>query len=144
MSTRIEIDHRGPDLVEEKLLRHPEKAHRPDNPIQRKPAWIRVKARNSPIYHETRTLMRENNRTTVCEAAACPNIGECWSQRHATIMIMGETCTRACAFCNVRTGLPMPLDTTEPTRVADAVARLGLRHVVITSVDRDDLDDGGA
>ncbi len=125
-------------------LRHPEKAHRPDNPIQRKPAWIRVKAPTHPIYHETRALMRANRLVTVCEEAACPNIGECWSQRHATMMIMGDTCTRACAFCNVRTGLPDALDADEPNRVADAVAKLGLQHVVITSVDRDDLDDGGA
>src|SRR3954465_6608892 len=151
MSTRIEIDHRAPDLVEEKLLSHPEKAppppekaQRPDNPIQRKPAWIRVKAPNSPIYHETRNLMRDNKLTTVCEEAACPNIGECWSQRHATMMIMGETCTRACSFCNVATGLPKALDADEPRRVGDAVAKLGLRHVVVTSVDRDDLADGGA
>jgi len=134
-STRVVIDHR---------LRHPEKAHRPDNPIQRKPAWIRVKAPTHPIYHETRKLMRDNKLVTVCEEAACPNIGECWSQRHATMMIMGDTCTRACSFCNVRTGMPEPLDGDEPNRVADAVARLGLRHVVITSVDRDDLADGGA
>ncbi len=125
-------------------LRHPEKAHRPDNPIQRKPAWIRVKAPTHPIYHETRALMRDHRLTTVCEEAACPNIGECWSQRHATMMIMGDTCTRACAFCNVRTGLPNALDADEPNRVGDAVAKLGLKHVVITSVDRDDLDDGGA
>jgi lipoic acid synthetase len=131
---RIDINH----------ARHPEKAHRPDNPIQRKPDWIRVKAPNHPIYHETRELMRANGLVTVCEEAACPNIGECWSQRHATMMIMGEICTRACAFCNVRTGLPEALDATEPARVADAVAKLGLRHVVITSVDRDDLADGGA
>jgi lipoic acid synthetase len=136
MTTRLVIDHR--------LARHPEKAHRPDNPIQRKPAWIRVKAPNHPVYHETRELMRANRLTTVCEEAACPNIGECWSQRHATMMIMGDTCTRACSFCNVRTGMPDPLDADEPSRVADAVARLGLRHVVITSVDRDDLPDGGA
>jgi lipoic acid synthetase len=136
MSTRIEIDHRG-------AARHPEKAHRPDNPIQRKPAWIRVKAPTHPIYHETRELMRANGLVTVCEEAACPNIGECWSQRHATMMIMGDTCTRACSFCNVRTGQPEALDATEPLRVADAVAKLGLRHVVITSVDRDDLADGG-
>ena len=136
-ATRILIDHRtGP--------RHPEKAGRPDNPIQRKPDWIRVKAPNHPIYHETRELMRQNGLVTVCEEAACPNIGECWSQRHATMMIMGDTCTRACAFCNVRTGLPGALDASEPGRVADAVAKLGLRHVVITSVDRDDLADGGA
>jgi lipoyl synthase len=139
MSTRVLIDHRlgAP-------LRHPEKAHRPDNPIQRKPAWIRVKAPTHPVYHETRALMRENGLVTVCEEAACPNIGECWSQRHATMMIMGDTCTRACGFCNVRTGLPGALEADEPARVADAVARLGLRHVVITSVDRDDLPDGGA
>ncbi len=132
----MEIDHRAP--------RHPEKAHRPDNPIQRKPDWIRVKAPTHPVYHETRRLMRENRLVTVCEEAACPNIGECWSQRHATMMIMGDTCTRACSFCNVRTGLPGPLDAGEPARVADAVVRLGLAHVVVTSVDRDDLPDGGA
>jgi len=135
MSTRVEIDHR---------IRHPEKANRPDNPIQRKPAWIRVKAPTHPIYQETRELMRTNRLTTVCEEAACPNIGECWSQRHATMMIMGDTCTRACSFCNVATGQPRPLDNDEPARVADAVAKLGLAHVVITSVDRDDLADGGA
>ena len=138
MSTRVLIDHRLG------TPRHPEKAHRPDNPIQRKPDWIRVKAPNHPIYHETRALMRDNRLVTVCEEAACPNIGECWSQRHATMMIMGDTCTRACSFCNVRTGQPGPLDEDEPRRVADAVAKLGLRHVVITSVDRDDLRDGGA
>ena len=138
MATRLLIDHRVG------TPRHPEKAHRPDNPIQRKPDWIRVKAPNHPVYHETRALMRENRLVTVCEEAACPNIGECWSQRHATMMIMGDTCTRACSFCNVRTGQPDVLDAGEPGRVADAVARLGLRHVVITSVDRDDLADGGA
>jgi lipoic acid synthetase len=143
MSVRIEIDHRSAAGARA-ALRHPEKANRPENPIQRKPDWIRVKAPTSPVYHETRALMRANQLTTVCEEAACPNIGECWSQRHATMMIMGEICTRACAFCNVATGLPQPLDTTEPARVADAVAKLGLRHVVITSVDRDDLPDGGA
>ena len=125
-------------------IRHPEKAHRPDNPIQRKPDWIRVRAPSHPVFHETRALMRDAGLVTVCEEAGCPNIGECWSQRHATMMIMGDTCTRACSFCNVRTGMPGPLDATEPARVATAVARLGLRHVVITSVDRDDLDDGGA
>ncbi|MFT8443767.1 MAG: lipoyl synthase [Acetobacter orientalis] len=141
MSTRVLIDHRkgGPNTV-----RHPEKAHRPDNPIARKPEWIRVKAPTHPIYHETRQLMRDNKLVTVCEEAACPNIGECWSQRHATMMIMGEICTRACSFCNVTTGLPHALDADEPERVAEAVAKLGLRHVVITSVDRDDLADGGA
>ena len=136
---RIEIDHRVPGAP-----RHPEKAHRPDNPIQRKPAWIRVKAPTHPVYHETRALMRDSKLVTVCEEAACPNIGECWSQRHATMMIMGETCTRACSFCNVATGLPKALDADEPRRVGDAVAQLGLRHVVVTSVDRDDLRDGGA
>jgi lipoic acid synthetase len=137
MATRLLIDHRQPP-------RHPEKSNRPDNPIQRKPDWIRVRAPNHPTYHETRKLMRDNRLVTVCEEAACPNIGECWSQRHATMMIMGEICTRACAFCNVTTGQPNPLDADEPRRVADAVATLGLRHVVITSVDRDDLPDGGA
>ena len=124
--------------------RHPEKAHKPDNPILRKPDWIRVKAPGSPIYHETRKIVRENNLVTVCEEAGCPNIGECWSKKHATMMIMGDTCTRACAFCNVRTGKPAPLDANEPENVAIAVAKLGLKHVVITSVDRDDLADGGA
>ena len=138
-TTRLTIDHRLGSPA-----RHPEKAHRPDNPIQRKPDWIRVKAPTHPIYHETRKLMRENGLVTVCEEAACPNIGECWSQRHATMMIMGDTCTRACSFCNVRTGQPLALDNSEPTRVANAVATLGLQHVVITSVDRDDLPDGGA
>jgi lipoic acid synthetase len=140
MSTRIEIDHAAGGA----RVRHPEKLHRPDHPIQRKPDWIRVRAPTSPIYHETRKLMRAENLVTVCEEASCPNIGECWSQRHATLMILGDTCTRACAFCNVRTGLPGPVDTDEPNRVAYAVAKLGLRHVVITSVDRDDLPDGGA
>jgi len=124
--------------------RHPEKAHKPDSPIPRKPAWIRVKAPVSPAYHETRKIMRDNNLNTVCEEAACPNIGECWAKRHATMMIMGEVCTRACAFCNVATGKPGALDPFEPTNVANAVARLGLAHVVVTSVDRDDLADGGA
>jgi len=124
--------------------RHPEKAHRPDTPILRKPEWIRVKAPGSPVYTETKRIVRENNLVTVCEEAGCPNIGECWTKKHATMMIMGDTCTRACAFCNVKTGLPAPLDADEPENVANAVATLGLRHVVITSVDRDDLADGGA
>jgi lipoyl synthase len=124
--------------------RHPEKLDRPDSPIQRKPAWIRVKAPNSAIYHETRALMRRLDLHTVCEEAACPNIGECWSKKHATMMILGDVCTRACAFCNVATGLPDKLDPHEPARVGEAVAALGLSHIVITSVDRDDLDDGGA
>jgi lipoic acid synthetase len=124
--------------------RHPEKAHRPDNPIQRKPDWIRVKAPNSPEYFETRDLMRGLKLHTVCEEAACPNIGECWKKKHATFMIMGATCTRACAFCNVATGKPAHLDKDEPQKVAEAIGKLGLSHVVITSVDRDDLADGGA
>jgi lipoic acid synthetase len=124
--------------------RHPEKAHRPDQPAQRKPDWIRVKAPTSPVYGETMKIVKENKLHTVCEEAGCPNIGECWSQKHATFMIMGDTCTRACSFCNVKTGMPGALDPAEPENVATAVAKLGLAHVVITSVDRDDLDDGGA
>ncbi|MGE5512228.1 MAG: lipoyl synthase [Bacteroidota bacterium] len=124
--------------------RHPEKAHRPDTPLLRKPDWIRVKAPVSREYAETRAIVRAHGLHTVCEEAGCPNIGECWTKRHATMMIMGDTCTRACAFCNVRTGLPKPLDPDEPQNVAEAVAKLGLEHVVITSVDRDDLADGGA
>jgi lipoic acid synthetase len=125
-------------------VRHPEKAHRPDSPILRKPDWIRVKAPTSRGYAETSRIVREHGLNTVCVEASCPNIGECWEQRHATFMIMGDTCTRACAFCNVKTGLPGPLDAGEPARVAEAVAKLGLNHVVVTSVDRDDLADGGA
>jgi len=124
--------------------RHPEKAHRPDTPILRKPDWIRVKAPGSEVYSETKKIVRDNHLVTVCEEAGCPNIGECWSKKHATMMIMGDTCTRACSFCNVTTGLPAPLDPDEPENVAKAIAKLGLRHVVITSVDRDDLADGGA
>ena len=124
--------------------RHPEKAHRPDAPIARKPDWIRVRAPNSPVYRETNEIVRQHSLVTVCEEAGCPNIGECWSKKHASFMIMGDTCTRACAFCNVRTGMPGPLDSQEPEHVADAVAKLGLAHVVVTSVDRDDLADGGA
>jgi lipoic acid synthetase len=123
--------------------RHPEKAFKPDTPLLRKPEWIRVRAPGSPQYFETRKIVREHGLHTVCEEAGCPNIGECWNKKHATMMIMGDTCTRACAFCNVRTGLPQPLDRQEPANVAEAVARLGLEHVVITSVDRDDLRDGG-
>ena len=124
--------------------RHPEKVNRPDTEMLRKPDWIRVKAPGSPVYRETQQIVRENNLVTVCEEAGCPNIGECWDKKHATFMIMGDTCTRACAFCNVRTGLPGPLDPAEPEHVAEATAKLALAHVVITSVDRDDLDDGGA
>src|SRR5436305_7002738 len=124
--------------------RHPEKAHRPDAPMLRKPDWIRVKAPVSRGYAETHRIVKENGLHTVCEEAGCPNIGECWEKKHATFMIMGDTCTRACAFCNVKTGLPGALDPHEPEHVAEAVAKLGLSHVVITSVDRDDLEDGGA
>ncbi|MEC8768792.1 MAG: lipoyl synthase [Pseudomonadota bacterium] len=138
------IDNLSPD----KRPRHPEKANRPDTEVLRKPSWIRAKApgagQDAEIYAETKKIIQDNNLVTVCEEAACPNIGECWSQHHATMMIMGEICTRACAFCNVSTGLPLALDAGEPARVADAVAKLGLRHIVITSVDRDDLADGGA
>lgn len=125
-------------------LRHPEKARRPDTPVLRKPEWIRVKAPGSPVYTETKKIVRDNNLVTVCEEAGCPNIGECWSKKHATMMIMGDTCTRACSFCNVKTGMPAALDPQEPENVGRAIAKLGLRHVVITSVDRDDLADGGA
>jgi lipoic acid synthetase len=124
--------------------RHPEKAHRPVNPQPKKPSWIRVKAPVSDGYKKTAAIMREHKLTTVCEEAGCPNAGECWSQGHATMMIMGEICTRGCTFCNVATGRPDSLDVFEPGRVADAVQKLGLNHVVITSVDRDDLEDGGA
>ena len=124
--------------------RHPEKAHRPDTPALKKPDWIRVKAPVSQGYRETAAIVRAHGLVTVCEEAGCPNIGECWDKKHATFMIMGDTCTRACAFCNVKTGLPGPLDAAEPARVAAATAALGLTHVVVTSVDRDDLDDGGA
>ncbi len=125
-------------------LRHPEKARKPDNPSPRKPAWIRVKAPTSEEAAEVRRLMRQKNLHTVCEEAACPNIGECWKHRHATFMILGDTCTRACAFCNVKTGKPGAVDPAEPEHLAESVKAMGLRHVVITSVDRDDLADGGA
>ena len=124
--------------------RHPEKAHRPDSAVLRKPDWIRVKAPVSKGYAATQAIVRENGLHTVCEEAGCPNIGECWEKKHATFMIMGDTCTRACAFCNVKTGLPGALDPNEPAHVAEATAKLGLAHVVVTSVDRDDLADGGA
>lgn len=132
------------DTVGKSRVRHPEKEHKPDNEVRKKPSWIRVKAGGSKAYEETRRIVKENGLVTVCEEAGCPNIGECWDKKHATMMIMGETCTRACAFCNVRTGMPNPLDPNEPENVAIAVEKLGLKHVVITSVDRDDLDDGGA
>jgi lipoyl synthase len=124
--------------------RHPEKAHRPDSAVLRKPDWIRVKAPGSPKWAETNRIVKENGLVTVCQEAGCPNIGECWEQKHATFMIMGDTCTRACAFCNVKTGMPQALDPKEPEHIAIAVEKLGLNHVVITSVDRDDLADGGA
>ena len=124
--------------------RHPEKAHRPDQPILRKPDWLRVKAPGSKLWAQTSQIVKSHGLVTVCEEAGCPNVGECWEKKHATFMIMGDTCTRACAFCNVKTGMPAPLDADEPAKIARAVAELGLDHVVITSVDRDDLDDGGA
>jgi lipoic acid synthetase len=130
------------DLVN--ASRHPEKAHRPDSVSPPKPDWIRVKAPVSKGYAETRAIVRANSLHTVCEEAGCPNIGECWEKKHATFMIMGDTCTRACAFCNVKTGLPAALDADEPVKVGEATAKLGLSHIVVTSVDRDDLADGGA
>ena len=132
------------DLDLRQQVRHPEKVKNVISPIKRKPSWIRVKAPNSRAYHETRSLMQELKLTTVCEEAACPNIGECWSKKHATMMILGSICTRACSFCNVATGRPSAVDVFEPENVAEAVVRLGLEHIVITSVDRDDLADGGA
>jgi lipoic acid synthetase len=131
-------------MTENAPIRHPEKAHRPDNPSPRKPDWIRVKAPTSAEAAEVRKLMRDKNLHTVCEEAACPNIGECWKHKHATFMILGDTCTRACAFCNVKTGKPGAVDLAEPENLAESVRAMGLRHVVITSVDRDDLADGGA
>ena len=132
------------DLINGSRPRHPEKAHRPDSTLIRKPDWIRVKAPVSPGYFATQKIMRENGLVTVCEEAGCPNIGECWEKKHATFMIMGDTCTRACAFCNVKTGMPGTLDPNEPAHVGQATAKLGLSHIVVTSVDRDDLADGGA
>lgn len=132
-------------LIDKKpQFRHPEKRNRPDTPLLRKPDWIRVKAPTSKGYAETREIVKSKGLITVCEEAGCPNIGECWDKKHATMMIMGDTCTRACSFCNVITGKPGPLDEDEPRRVGLAVAEMGLEHVVITSVDRDDLEDGGA
>ena len=128
----------------EKRLRHPEKANRPDTEVLRKPAWIRVKAPTSKGYAATRKIVKDKGLVTVCEEAACPNIGECWEKSHATFMILGEICTRACAFCNISTGLPQGVDADEPAKIAQAVNEMGLKHVVITSVDRDDLADGGA
>ena len=130
--------------MEKIIHRHPEKINKISNPIQRKPSWIRVKVTNSSVFLETKKIVKEKGLFTVCEEAGCPNISECWSKKHATLMIMGDTCTRACAFCNVKTGIPMELDVFEPLKVANTVKELGLSHVVITSVDRDDLEDGGA
>jgi lipoyl synthase len=124
--------------------RHPEKENKPINPIKKKPDWIRSKLTNSKEFFLTKTIVNNNNLVTVCQEANCPNITECWSKRHATFMIMGDTCTRACAFCDVKTGLPGKLDQLEPVKIADAVKKLNLKHVVITSVDRDDLEDGGS
>jgi len=144
MAVVFDLLNEDPRKKGEAQPRHPEKAHRPDNPVLRKPDWIRVKAPGSPKWAETNRIVKENGLVTVCEEAGCPNVGECWEKKHATFMIMGDTCTRACAFCNVKTGLPAPLDTKEPEHIAQAVFKLGLEHVVITSVDRDDLADGGA
>lgn len=133
----------NPDLLD-KAKRHPEKQKNPDRPAGRKPEWIRVPAPQGKVYAETKEIVRRHKLTTVCEEAGCPNIGECWQQKHATFMIMGEVCTRACAFCNVATGKPEALDPLEPLRVGVAVMQMGLKHVVVTSVDRDDLSDSGA
>ena len=138
------LDTLAADPAATPRVRHPEKAHRPDTEVLRKPEWIRVKAPTSKGYAETRSIVKEHKLVTVCEEAGCPNIGECWDKKHATFMIMGEICTRACAFCNVSTGKPNALDRNEPENVARAVREMGLSHVVITSVDRDDLEDGGA
>ena len=127
-----------------KKIRHPEKINKPDNISPKKPFWLKVKAPQGKIFDQTKGLLDDLNITTVCEEASCPNIGNCWSKKHATMMIMGDICTRACSFCNVATGKPNKLDLSEPIRVAKSVARLNLNHVVITSVDRDDLHDGGA
>ena len=139
MVTVVERSDRG-----EAPPRHPEKARLPDTPVLKKPDWIRVRAPGAHAFEATRSVLRAHRLTTVCEEASCPNIGECWGKRHATFMILGDICTRACAFCNVRTGKPGSLDSDEPGRVGEAVAALGLAHVVVTSVDRDDLADGGA
>ena len=125
-------------------FRHPEKVNKPINPIKKKPNWIRSKIVNSKIFFETKQVVNQNNLTTVCQEANCPNITECWSKKHATFMIMGDTCTRACAFCDVKTGKPNSLDIFEPIKISNAVKKLNLKHVVITSVDRDDLEDGGS
>ena len=140
MATLIDLTANGPNSP----ARHPEKQHRPDNPVPRKPEWLRVKAPSGETTASVAALMRSKNLHTVCEEASCPNLSSCWAQKHATFMIMGDTCTRACGFCNVKTGLPGSLDVAEPLHVAEATAAMGLEHVVVTSVDRDDLADGGA
>lgn len=132
------------DKVTSARARHPEKANNPDSEVLRKPKWIRVKAPTSEGYAKTRKIVKDKGLVTVCEEAACPNIGECWEKSHATFMILGDICTRACAFCNITTGLPNAIDIEEPIKIADAVHEMKLQHVVITSVDRDDLADGGA
>jgi lipoyl synthase len=144
MAVVLDTLNADPRAKDEARPRHPEKAHKPDQPILRKPDWIRVKAPGTPGWAETNAIVKANKLVTVCEEAGCPNMGECWDKKHATFMIMGDTCTRACAFCNVKTGLPAPLDALEPVHIGEATAKLGLSHVVVTSVDRDDLDDGGA
>ena len=133
----------NPELLN-RAKRHPEKQKNPDRPMGKKPDWIRVKAPQGTVYAETKEIVKQHKLTTVCEEAGCPNIGECWNKKHATFMIMGEVCTRACAFCNVATGKPQELDRMEPLRVGVAVGKMGLKHVVVTSVDRDDLQDSGA
>ncbi|MBI3437681.1 MAG: lipoyl synthase [Proteobacteria bacterium] len=144
MPTLIDLRAEREEGGEDKPPRHPEKEGRPDAPSPRKPDWIRVRAPTSAGYHATKSLVRDLKLHTVCEEASCPNIGECWSVKHATFMILGGICTRACSFCNVSTGKPLPLDPNEPANVAHATATMGLHHVVVTSVDRDDLEDGGA
>ena len=144
MTVVLDLINDDPRKGGESRPRHPEKAHRPDQPIPRKPDWIRVKAPGSAGWAETNAIVKANKLVTVCAEASCPNMGECWDKKHASFMIMGDVCTRACAFCNVRTGLPAPLDADEPAHIGAATARLDLKHVVVTSVDRDDLDDGGA
>jgi lipoic acid synthetase len=144
MTVLLDLLNDDPRKRDAAAARHPEKAHRPDTPVARKPDWIRVKAPGSAAWRETGEILRGGGLSTVCQEASCPNIGECWEKKHATFLVMGSVCTRACAFCNVATGLPTALDPTEPERVAEATAKLGLSHVVVTSVDRDDLDDGGA
>ena len=141
MTTLLDISKKRP---KGNRPRHPEKANRPDTEVLRKPSWIRVKAPTSKGYAETRKIVKDKGLVTVCEEAACPNIGECWEKSHATFMILGEICTRACAFCNITTGLPQAIDKAEPAKIGEAVKEMKLQHVVITSVDRDDLADGGA